>query len=187
MAATVTIRRWTGASGAETKTDVTSINSRYMTSDTHATGGTANPIPVPAASSNYSYWVSYRLSVDVTPTTELNNIKFYTDGTSSSPTGVTWLMQKANVGADDGYRQATGTEGTTGDLLNLTNHTGLTDVPVDPFGYDSGAPLTLSGSITNPDTGDVGDFVVVQLVVASTTTTTGAVTAETFSFVYDET
>ncbi len=187
MAATVTIRRWTGTAAAPVKTDVTAIVSRYSTSDNHYTSGTTNPIPVPSTGTNYSYWVSYRLSIDVTPVTTVNNLKFYTDGASSSPAGVTWLCQSANVGADAGYREATGTIGTTGLVLDATNHTGLTAAPVDPFTFTAASPKTLTGTMSNPTTGDVGDFVVVQMGVASTVASTGAVTAETFSFVFDET
>ena len=186
MAATVTIRSWTGTAGAPTKTDVTSATKRLVTEDAHYSGGTTNPIPVPAAGSNYSFWPSYRLSADTTPTTQINNLRFYSDGTSSSPSGVTWLAQTANITPDAGYRQASGTVGTTGLALNTTNHTGLTAAPVDPFAWTSGSPKTMAGSISNPSTGDFGDFMVMQLVVASTTAATGAITAEQFTVVYDE-
>ena len=48
MAATVTIRRWTGASGGPTKTDITSSNTRMSTAD-DPNPGTSNPVPIPGA------------------------------------------------------------------------------------------------------------------------------------------
>jgi hypothetical protein len=82
---------------------------------------------------------------------------------------------------------ATGTVGTAGDELNAINHTGLTDDPEDPFDWDSGSPKSLSGSISNPSTGDFGDFLVCQLAVDDTAAASGAITAETSTWQWDET
>jgi hypothetical protein len=189
MAATVLIREANG--GTPVLTDVTAVNTRYNTSDVYAASGTSNTVPIPATGSNYSFWKHHRLDATVTPTTAINNVKWYTDGANSSPAGVTWLAQTANVGALAGYRQAglVGVEviGTTGAELTTANHTGLTAAPVDPFTFTSGSPLALTGSISNPSTGPFADYVVTQMVVASTTTTTGAITAEQGTFAYDET
>lgn len=180
MAATVTIRRWTGASGGPTKTDITSSNTRMSTADDPAPG-TSNPVPIPAAGTNYSYWVSTRLSADTTPTGTINNIRWYTDGTGSFGTGVTCSGNTATT-----YDQATGTPGTTGDELNTTNYTTLAAAPVDVFTHTSGSPKTVSGSISNPSTGDFGDFFVYQAAVG-TTASAGASATETFTWQYDET
>src|SRR5204863_5279546 len=103
MAGTVHINQWNGASPG-TKTDKTGGTVYHATDDvSYSSGATANPIPIPASSSNYSFWSSFRLEATVAPVTAINNIKFYTDGTNSSPSGVTWKGQAANVGADAGY------------------------------------------------------------------------------------
>jgi hypothetical protein len=184
MAATIKIYQWNGTTPG-TSTDKTSSTIRVATDDvSYSTGSTANPIPIPASSSNYSFWCSLRLSCTVAPVTTVNNLKFYTDGANSSPTGVTWKGQAANVGAAAGYRQATGTTGTTGTLLNTTNHTGLTGAPADLFTYTSGSPLSLTGSTAG--TGDFGDFLVFQIAVPSTVTGTASITQEVLSFAYDE-
>ncbi len=107
MAATVTIRRLTGA--GPTSTDVTSINTRANAEDAHSTAGTTNPIQIPAAGTNYSYWVVTQLSADTSPSGTINNVKWYTDGANGFGTGVT---AKGNTAT--GYVQATGTPGTTG-------------------------------------------------------------------------
>lgn len=179
MAATVTIRRWTGA--GPTKTDITSINTRANAEDAHSTAGTTNPIQVPAAGSNYSYWVSTQLSVDVTPSGTINNIKWYTDGANGFGTGVTCIMNTASA-----YVQASGTAGTTGIELTTGNHASLAGAPSDAFSFTSGSPKSVTGTMTNPTTGDLGHQVVYQIVVG-TTAGPGAVAPETFTFRFDET
>lgn len=113
MAATVTVRRWTGASGAITKTDVSGITSLGNWDDAHFASAPTYPIQIPSAGTNYSWWATFGLSADTTPATSISNLKFYTDGTSGFFTNVALKAQTANVGADSGYRQAVGTDGTT--------------------------------------------------------------------------
>lgn len=180
MAATVTIRRWTGSSGGPTKTDITGGTTRASTSDA-ASPGTSNPIPIPPSGTKYSYWVATRLSADTTPSGTINNIKWYTDGSSGLGTGVAVKMNTAT-----GYVQATGTPGDTGDILNTTNYSTLAGATSDAFGFTSGSPKTVAGSIANPNTGDFGDFVVYQFEVISTASP-GTTPSETFTWQYDET
>lgn len=180
MAATVTIRRWTGAPASEVKTDITSGSTRASTSD-DPNPGTANPIPIPASGTKYSYWVSTRLSADTSPSGTINNLRWHTDGSNNLGTGWTAKGQEATS-----YDQASGTAGDTGDQLTTGNHAGLTGAPVDVFGLTSGAPKSLAGSISNPTTGDFGSFFVYQFEVGSTASP-GTTAAETFSWIYDET
>lgn len=183
MAATIIINRWTGSSGGPTKTAITSANTVASASDAHQTtaAGSSNPIVIPAAGTNYSYWVTTRLSCSVTPSGTVNNIRWYTDGTNSLGTGVTCNVQTASS-----YVQATGTLGTTGTQLTTGNHAGLSGTPVDAFTLSSGSPKSVSGSIDNPSTGDFGDFIVYQIAVA-TTAGPGVSGSETFTWLYDET
>lgn len=183
MAATVTIRRWTGS--GPTKTDITSINTRANAEDTHTTAGTSNPIQIPTSGSNFSYWVTTRLSADSTPAGTINNIKWYTDGANGFGTGVTATV--GTVPSATGYTQATGTAGTTGTELLSANYTGFTPSPGDdPFTFTSGSPKSITGSISNPSTGDFGDFLVYQIKVG-TTAGPGATAQETWTWRYDET
>ncbi len=181
MAATVTIRRWTGAGGGPTKTDITSINTRANAEDAHSTAGTTNPIQIPAAGTNYSYWVSTQLSVDVTPSGTINNIKWYTDGANGFGTGVTCKGETASA-----YVQATGTAGTTGIQLTAGNHASLAGAPSDVFAFTSGSPKSVTGTMSNPSTGDLGHQMVYQIEVG-TTANPGATPQETFTWRYDET
>ncbi len=160
-AATVTIRRWTGSSGGPTKTDITSANTVANAQDTHeaTASSSSNPIQIPAAGTNYSYWVTTQLSVDANGDSHtIDNVKWYTDGSNNLGTGITCKVNTAS-----GYIQATGTSGTTGDLLNTTNHTNLAGATSDSFGYTSGSPLSVTG--TTSSTGDLGHQVVYQVEV----------------------
>jgi hypothetical protein len=185
MVASVQILRKTGASPG-TGTDITGINTRANAYDGHSTGDITYPIQIPAAGTNYSYWVTTRLNAVSSPAGTINNIRWFTDGTGSFGTGVTCKVAKASTGADAGYRQATGTQGQTGTQLTQANHTGLDAAPVDAFTKTSGSPLALNGSISNPSTGQFGDHVVYQIEVG-TTASAGATTQETFTWRYDET
>lgn len=175
MAATVTVRRWWGASGSPTKTDITTATSRACTYD-NAAPGTSWPIPIPTSGAKYSYWVTTRLSADVTPAGTINNIRWYTDGTPGFGTGVSYVAGEASY-----YVQATGTPSDTGTQLTQGAHAGLIAAPYDGFGKTSAAPEAVDGSITNPSTGDFGNFMVQQLLVFAAAGP-GAVTAETMTF-----
>lgn len=196
MAATVIIERHTGAGaagGGTTQSNITSINTRANAQDAHETADVDNPIQIPDAGSNYSYWVSTRLACTVTPSGTIDNLRWYTDGANNFGTGVTCVVGVADYTdvTNDGYRIATGTPGVSGDELDEVAYDSLTDlggsVFVDnAFDYTSGSPLALAGSVSNPSTGNLGDFVVYQLVIG-TTAAPGATAAETFTFKYDET
>lgn len=178
MAATVTIRRLTGA-GPTVSASRTAM--RASTSDNDYTTETTNPIPIPGAGTNYSYWVSERLNADTSPSGTIDNLRWYTDGANGYGTGVTAKGQEATS-----YVQATGTAGTTGTQLTTGNHAGITGAPVDIFGLTSGSPKSLAGSVSNPTTGQFGSRFVWQIEVG-TTAGAGTLTAETFTWKYDET
>src|SRR5215212_9552517 len=140
MAATVTIRRWTGSSGSPTKTNITSINTRANAEDAHSTAGTSNSILIPTSGTNYSYWANTRLSVDAITGGTVDNIRWYTDGTNSLGTGVTCKAHTATA-----YGQAAGTQGTSGTQMTKTNYdnTGGTmdsGTIADAFTRTSGSP-----------------------------------------------
>lgn len=177
MSATVLIRRLTGA--GPTATDITSINTRANAEDAHTTAGTSNSILVPAAGTNYSYWVVTRLDVTAITSGTVDNIKWYTDGSNNFGTGVTCKVNTAT-----GYVQATGTAGTTGTQLTTGAYATLAGAPTDAFAYTSGSPLSVSG--TTATTGQVGDRVVYQIEVG-TTAASGATAQETFTWKYDDT
>ncbi len=179
MAATISVRRWTGSSSGPTKTNITGINTRANAEDTHTTTGTTNSILVPAVGTNYSYWVSTRLSVDAITAGVVDNLRWYTDGTNNFGTGVSCLGMTASS-----YVQASGSPGQTGLQLSSTNYPGLTADPINVYSFTSGSPKTVSGSASS--TGDLGHFFVYQIEVGSTASS-GATAADTFTWKYDDT
>lgn len=179
MSATVIINRWTGSTGAPTKTNVTGINTRLNAEDAHSTAGTSNSILIPSSGTNYSFWAVFRLAISAITGGTVSNIKWFTDGASGLGTGVTAKVNTATT-----YVQATGTTGTTGTQLTTGNYSTLAGAPSNAFGYTSGSPLSVSGSSSS--TGDVGDFVVLQTEVA-TSAGQGATGQETITFRYDDT
>jgi len=150
------------------------------TSDAPAPG-TSDPIPIPGAGTNYSYWVVTRLEVVTTaPDNGINNIKWYSEGTSFG----TGLVCSGNEATD--YTQATGTQGTTGTELTVGNYTtGTLTTPVDVTTFTSGSPKSLAGSI-GAATGEFGSRFVYQLGVGATAGV-GTMTARTFTWQFDET
>lgn len=182
MAASVYIYRYTGAGPTATRIDTGgSGTARASTSDS-ADPGVANPIPIPSTGKNYSYWVTTGLYAATSPTSVINNIRWYTSGVSP------WSGVFLQAGTASAYTEATGTLGTTGLPLNGTNYTGLS--PASPtednaFSYTSGNPLVVSGSLSNPSTGAFGDYVVYQVAVSSAASQ-GVTQPLTIWWTYDE-
>lgn len=193
VAATVLIKRITGASGSQTLNDITSGTTRLNTADTVA-DGTANPTQVPAAGTDYSFWASIRLVCSVAPTTGINNIRWYTDGTNSLGTGVglnVSTVTGTNGTTTTNYTRATGTAGVTGLEMGANYGNGIT-APANAFSSTSAAPLTVTGTFTtgvdtaaNSAAGSFADWVVLQLTVG-TTASAGVTTTETITYVWDE-
>jgi len=175
--ATVIINRLTGAGPAAT--DITSINTRANAEDAHTTAGTTNSILVPAAGTNYSYWVTTRLEVTAITAGTVDNVQWFTDGANNFGTGVT-----CSVGTATGYTQASGTAGTTGLQLTVGNFGTFTLGNANAFTYTTGSPLTVTG--TTSTTGQFGSRVVYQIEVG-TTALSGATATETFTWRFDDT
>lgn len=167
MSATVSVKEVNG-SGSGSATTKTAI--RFCTADNN-NPGTTYPLVKPAAGTNRSYEKWLYLNADTSPSTAINNIKFYTDGT------IGWTGCTLFAGTTDTYVQAAGTQGTTGNDSSVAT--------TDASGLTSAAPLSVTGSIANPDTGKISDYVVLQTDV-STSAVAGALGSETLTFQYDE-
>jgi len=181
MAATIQIIRITGVPTSQSPIDITSINTRANAQDTHEVADVDNPVQKPTSGLKYSYWVTTRLDADTSPAGTIDNLRWFADGANNFGTGITCKGQTATS-----YIQATGTPGDTGTQLTTGNHSGITAAPADVFTWTSGTPKTLTGSISNPTTGEFGDYFVYQMEVA-TNAGAGASAQETFTFRYDET
>jgi hypothetical protein len=167
MAATISVKQCN--STGPTATTITNV--RFNTDDT-VNPGTTNPMVKPSAGTNRSYTKTVYLNADTTPAGTINNVKIYSDGT------IGWTGCTLYVGASATYTQATGTPGTTGN--DSTVATALFS------NYTSGAPKQITGTITNPSTGKITDYVVMQ-VDLSTSAVAGTLSAETITWQYDET
>lgn len=178
MAATIIINRHTGAgtaNGGTTFTNITAGSTRLKQAD----DGVADANnPVPAVTTSYSFWASFRLQCTVAPSNLINNLKWYSDG-SAAGTGLTYSGADASTGGNAGYVQAT-----SAIQLTTGNHSGLDTTPVDVSTLTSGSPRNLGGSTSG--TGHFGDLFVAQL-AATSSASPGTVAARTWSFQYDET
>lgn len=166
MPATTSIKQRTAAA-----TDTTITNLRHNTDDT-PNPGVVNPLVKPSSGFNYGFWKTVFLNADTTPSNTINNVKFFSDG------AIGWTGVVLNGGTNAAYTQATGTAGATGDVSGVA----ITDVAT----YTSGSPLAVPGSINNPSTGKISDFVVLQAKV-SNTAVAGTLPTEVLTFRYDET
>ena len=167
MAATVVVKQAVGAGPSVT----TITNLRFNTDDT-VNPGTANPLVKPAAGTNRSYWKTVYLNADTTPTGTINNVKIYCDGS------IGWTGCTLYIGSTGTYTEATGTPGDTG------TDSGVATANIQSF--TSAAAKQLTGTLNNPDTGRISDYVVMQVDV-STSAVAGTLAAETITFQYDET
>lgn len=178
--------------GASTDVDALGAPAlRFKTND-NTTIDAIDPVPVPSSGTNYSYWKQIYLKCDTAPDTQVDNIKFYTDGTGFG-TGITLNVglqfPTKNSGSTAGYEVAStgGTSGTTG--IELTAGHASVSTVASAFDYTSGSPLTgpsisEDSSIINA-IGETSDYLVLQVAVASTATP-GNKTDETLTFQYDE-
>jgi len=163
-------------------------NMRFRADD-FGTIDTNNPIPIPGAGTNYSFWKQIYLACSVAPSTKIDNIKMYTDG-GDFGTGVTLNVSTTlppHANADQAsYEVATGVVGTSGSLVT-DNHALVTAV-TDVFGYTSASPYTVT--ITEASNqidalNEMTDYIILQMDVISTASA-GSLTAETITFQYDE-
>lgn len=162
---------------------------RFRTDDENTQDST-NPIPIVTGQTKRSYYRHVYLYCSAAPGTKVDNIKIYTDG-GGFGTGVTVYSgdetPTKNSGSSAGYDLATGTPGDTGDEL-VASHQDIT-AKSDFFGYTSpGSEKSVSisevGNIIDA-IGETSDYVVLQMDVADTASP-GTLTAETFTWQYDE-
>ncbi len=155
MAATVIINALHGAAGA-TETQVSGGVCRFKQAD-NSTDDTANPVPKPSGSDNYSYRKMLRAKVTAAPDGDITNLRCFTDG-GSWGTGVTLrghTLPWAN------YSQAT-------DATQMVQGSG--SALVDMSTKTSGSPITInSGTVLSATTGyGTQDMMELQIEVANT-------------------
>lgn len=191
MVASVSIFEWTGTVAARTDTNLTSA--RYSLSD-NPTPGTGNPLIIPTVGVNYSFWKHHALNLWPTYT-EINNIRWYTDGTIGWNVGATsggfYVGKRASgdIGTPtSNYINASGSA-TTGVWL-LSGHTyyqqgeAISGTWVTAGTYIVGSPATVD-STTYPAVSCFTKAIVTQIAI-DTGATQGTQIAEEMTFRYDE-
>ncbi len=190
MVATVAVFVETGPNATPVPTDTTALgppNIRFKTAD-DPTIDANNPIPIPASGTKRSFWKHIFLKATAGPFTQIDNVKFFTDGTGFG-TGITTFVADEtptkNSASTAGYDQATGMVGDDGD--ELTTHTNIT-AKTDAFTFTSGTPKSVTigeaGAIID-SVGETTNYVIGQMDVASTAGP-GDLPNETWTFQYDE-
>lgn len=171
MAATIQIHELT--TNADTGVNKTSDTVRFkaVASTTSTTADTSDPLVIPAAGTAYSYCKKLRAYMEAPPTTNVSNLRWYSDGSSGFGTGIG--INAKNIGTTFGSHYVTAMSG--GSSL---------------FGYTSAAPLDGDGTDAGPfvpadDNTYIGDIIELQMTVASTASN-GVLTAETLTLAYDE-
>jgi hypothetical protein len=179
MAATVKIYfDWGGTDGTPgTNTDISGLgppNVRFKQAD-NATIDNQDPIPIPAAGTEYSYWKHLYLKVTAGTFTQIDNIRTYSDGTDP------WASIQLSIG-DQFPTNNSGAPGSGYEVADTTSsmvsaHTGIS-TPI------SGPSISEAGGIIDA-VNEMSDYTVWQMEVLSTASP-GDLTDETFTFKYDE-
>lgn len=154
MPATVEITRLTGS--GPSISNITSMNSRVDNWDTQSTGDTANPVTIPSSGSAYSFFCSTQLDCTATPTTLINNLRWFNNIGAQAGSGatVTFTVSGGAINAvtttpaagGTGYPASatfnlnvTGGGGAGGQVLATTNGSGVvTGFSATPVSAGSG-------------------------------------------------
>ncbi len=183
-----------GAPGSETA-NISGANSRYMTQDSYSANDTAYPIPIPTSDFNYSFWKHTYLKITGGSFTQINNIRWWTDGTISWTCGTGGGLYVGNRDSGDigcpmdaEYDVATGTAGVTGHAIDdATNGHGYYNTQTTKVKLATNwtsANKAVVDSANHTTTGKCK--AIVSQVKVATDATQGAQSAETFTFSYDE-
>lgn len=165
MAATVQAHTHHGAAD-DLGVNIAGATLRFKNADNDTQDG-ANQVARPGgAGFNYSYVKQLRLKSTVTPIAKLFNIKFWMSG--PKPTGVDVFVKTSPAYINPVANASTALTGVT-----------------SGYSYTPSAPLSISGSQTNPSTGSFGDFLEAQM-GAQVTAAAGVNALGPFIFRYDE-
>ena len=167
MAATIQIHEM---SALDSGVDKTSGTVRFKDAD-NATVDANDPLVIPESGSIYSYTKKLRAYMEAPPDTQVDNLRWYTDGENGFGTGIS--VTAKNIGTTWGANYKTQMSG-----------------GADLFGYTSGSPLdgdaTDAGPFTpSDDDSYIGDLIELQMAVASTANH-GTLAPETLTLAYDE-
>lgn len=169
MAATVTLRVYTGTNAATESSAVTGIDFISADNATNSSGNrTSNPVTV----GTNSYSKHLRLKIDSGIINSIGNVKFWTDGTGQSNVGLRAKLAVGSGGASPGSGDSTpSASALTGDA--------------DAYTYVSGSKGTWDSASYTTNT-HVTKALVLQL-QPNGSAAAGNWTQETLNYSYDET
>ena len=199
MVATVIVEQATGGSdGTPANEDEITGSTRLQTADQFAPTDTTYPIPIPTAGFNYSYWIHVYLNITGGTFTQINDVRFYSDGSIDWDFGSGGELRRGNRDSGDQgapmdteYDVATGTQGTSGDEIeHATNghdyYNGQTTKTANVESDTEGSPATID-STDHTGTGKCKAVVLqVKLDTAGNGAVQGEQTDETLTFKYAE-
>ena len=167
MAATIQIHEM---SALATGIDKTAGTVRFKDAD-DATVDSNNPLVIPAAGSIYSYTKKLRAKMTVAPNTQVDNFRWYSDGSSGWGSYITCTVK--NLGNTWGANYKTAMSG-----------------GADFFAKTSGSPLDGDGTNTGPflpaaNGTYIGDLIELQMAVTYQATQ-GTLATESVTLAYDE-
>lgn len=169
MAATVSLRVYTGTNAATESAAVTGID--FISAD-NATNSLANRQANPVTVGTNSFSKHLRLKIDSGIINSVGNVKFWTDGTGQSNVALRAKLAQGTGGASPG------TGGTTPSATALTGD-------ADAYSYTSGSKGTWD-SATYTTNGHVTKEMQLQL-QPNASAAAGNWTQETLNYSYDET
>jgi len=175
MAANVVVQEMNGAGPSyTTRGTAAGSTARYCTDD-NAAPGLNNPIPIPDAGFNYSYWKSHTLEVSGTAFTQVSNVQWYSEGTPTWTFGTggevrVGIRDAGDNGCPNGsYDQASGTVGASGTPLEQgdghTYYLGQGTPSADIGDYPTGSKLLVDSGSYTPNGTSYPNHVVTQVKV----------------------
>ena len=201
MVATVIVEQLTvGADGGGgSAANEVATSTRFQTRDIFDITDLDDPIPIPSAGFNYSFWIHVYLRITVAGgMTRINNIQLFCDGGIGYTYGAGGELRLGQRDAGDhgcpmdaSYEVATGTIGTTGHTIEdgangHTYYNGQTPAILDIENYVTGARATIDST----NHGGVGKAKAAVMQVKLDTLGNGAVQGlqadETLTYAYDE-
>lgn len=167
MAATIQIHEMSALAAGVNKTAGTV---RFKDAD-NSTVDASNPLVIPPSGTIYSFTKKLRPYMEAPPDTQVDNLRWYTDGSNGFGTGIGVTVK--NLGTTWG-----------------ANYKTAMAAGADLFGKTSAAPLDGDGTDTGPflpakDNSYIGDLIELQMSLASTAGP-GTLAAETLTLAYDE-
>lgn len=162
MAASASVRYYTGASPGTASSDISGTTIRYKQADSAAQDSN-NPLALPASGQTFSWRKSTKINFTTTPISSISNLRWFMSGAPPPGINLYARAQVAGIYIQANSADQNGISGFT-DTVGNQNANNATN-------YTSSTPLSVNGGtvLSNPNTGEgTQAFVETQLSVSST-------------------